>query len=191
MDSQVDWELQWSLHAPNFKDGKAHIRLPKKQKIELLPGPGFGDFSHTTTRLMVELMPMYVRNKIVFDIGCGSGILSVAAAKLGAIEVYAHDIDPQAVSHTEKNALHNDVKISTQPPKSFPQKPAVLMNMIFSEQMIAWKEHGCPFDILMTSGIRAEEKLDYIDFAVKNGWELIDMIELKEWIVSVFREFRS
>jgi ribosomal protein L11 methyltransferase len=49
------WEKQWELFAPNFKNGKAHIETPVGV-IQLLPGPGFGDYSHPTTRLTCKLM---------------------------------------------------------------------------------------------------------------------------------------
>ena len=101
------WEKQWELFAPNFKNGKAHIDLTPygcPEILQLYPGPGFGDLSHPTTRIVLELMQPYIQNHAVLDIGCGSGILSLAAAAMGASEVYGYDIDPEAVEHAKKNA---------------------------------------------------------------------------------------
>ncbi len=98
------WTQQWELFAPNFKNGKAHIETPGGT-IRLFPGPGFGDFSHPTTRLTLHLMRPYVKNESVIDIGCGSGILSFGAAAMGAKSVYGYDIDEEAVAHAKKTSL--------------------------------------------------------------------------------------
>lgn len=183
----INWEQQWANFAHGYVNGKAHIGLPSGGEFQLLPGPGFGDFSHPTTQLMVALMAKHVPNQVVFDIGCGSGILSIAAAKMGAKKVYACDIDPEALLHTEKNAELNSVEIAlSRPPSS--QKPVVLMNMISSEQENAWKEQSCHFEILITSGILLADKDNYMEFALAKGWRLIDERESEGWLGLIFKE---
>ena len=105
--AQVDWENQGALFAENFKDGKAHIDLQRfgtPATLKLYPGPGFGDLSHPTTNLMLELMQGALTGQIALDIGCGSGILSLAALLMGAKKAYGVDIDAEALLHAEKNA---------------------------------------------------------------------------------------
>jgi ribosomal protein L11 methyltransferase len=78
--------------------------------VELDPGMAFGTGTHPSTALCLEwLDSLPEMHTHVIDYGCGSGILGVAAAKLGADEVQAFDIDPQALLATHENALRNGV----------------------------------------------------------------------------------
>jgi ribosomal protein L11 methyltransferase len=78
--------------------------------IELDPGLAFGTGSHPTTRMCLEWVDRHLpRAATVIDYGCGSGILAIAAARLGAAEVLAVDIDPQAVDAARANARINRV----------------------------------------------------------------------------------
>jgi ribosomal protein L11 methyltransferase len=186
MSAEIDWEEQWAVHAPLFKDGKAHIKLPTHNMIELLPGPGFGDFSHPTTQLMVDLMTCFVQDETVFDIGCGSGILSIAAGKMGAKKIFVCDIEPTAIEHTKKNATFNQLDIIVGSPPLC--RPVILMNMIASEQKIAWQKNMLPFTTLISSGILNTEKKDYLTFAYSQGWQLLHEANLNGWLGFVFKE---
>ena len=85
---------------------------PEAINIELDPGLAFGTGSHPTTRLCLEWLAEHVESGVdVLDYGCGSGILAIAAAKLGAGPVVGTDIDPQAVSAARDNASRNRVAI--------------------------------------------------------------------------------
>lgn len=187
MFAEIDWEEQWATYAPGFKNGKAHVKLPTQNTLELLPGPGFGDFSHPTTRLMVDLMTCFVSNETIFDIGCGSGILSLAAAKMGAKKIFACDTDPAALEHTSQNAKMNQIDIKFEQP-GISCKPIVLMNMIFVEQKIAWERQKLPFKILITSGILTTEKKDYLTYAYAQGWQLMHEASMLGWLGYVFME---
>lgn len=78
--------------------------------IELDPGMAFGTGTHPTTRLCIMELEKYVKEgDTIYDVGCGSGVLSVVAAKLGAASVVAFDIDSVAVSSTNINATLNKV----------------------------------------------------------------------------------
>jgi len=74
------------------------------------PGRAFGTGGHPTTQLCLGLLAEEERGSVL-DIGCGSGVLSIAAAKLGFEPVLAFDFDPQAVEATERNAADNGVSI--------------------------------------------------------------------------------
>ena len=97
--------------------------------VRLDPGVAFGTGSHPTTRLMLAWLesvlgasaptPLRAAPRVL-DYGCGSGILALAAAKLGASDVVAIDIDPQALAACAENALANAVPIRIGPPESLP-----------------------------------------------------------------------
>jgi ribosomal protein L11 methyltransferase len=85
-------------------------RPPSAVLIELDPGLAFGTGTHPTTALCLEWLDgASLAGQRVIDYGCGSGILAIAAAKLGAAEVLAVDIDPQALIATRDNAERNGV----------------------------------------------------------------------------------
>ncbi len=181
------WQSQWELFAPNFHDGKAHIHLNPygcSKTLELLPGPGFGDFSHPTTRLTLRLMAPHIPKQTVFDIGCGSGILSLAATALGAKSVYGYDIDPDAVAHAQQNGhLNNSSAIfNTSPPPPIPPHSILLMNMIASEQIAAWNSFlpslTTPYHII-TSGVL--DKTSYLTWCQHNRWTLVRSLQEDNW----------
>ena len=81
---------------------------PGQHIIKLDPGGAFGTGSHASTLLTLELMEIYmIGDSKVLDVGCGSGILSIAAAKWGAYKIDALDIDPVAVETTIENVEIN------------------------------------------------------------------------------------
>ena len=78
--------------------------------LKLDPGLAFGTGSHPTTRLCLRWLDAHLQgDETLLDYGCGSGILAIAAAKLGAARIDGVDIDPQAVSSSRDNAALNDV----------------------------------------------------------------------------------
>ena len=87
---------------------------PAAINLILDPGMAFGTGSHPTTKLCLSWLDQHVSNgDTLIDYGCGSGILAIAALKLGAGHVTGVDIDPQAIHASEKNALHNHCNPST------------------------------------------------------------------------------
>ncbi len=92
---------------PSWHEAPAHLRVAR-----IDPGMAFGTGSHPSTRLVLEYLAAEVRGgESVLDYGCGSGILAVAAAKLGAAHVDAVDIDPQSVATAAANAAINGVDL--------------------------------------------------------------------------------
>lgn len=94
-----------SWHAPVTDAGVVNIRLD--------PGLAFGTGSHPTTQLCLRwLSQADLAGRTVLDYGCGSGILAIAAMKLGAAAAVGIDIDPQAVESAQSNATENEVRIT-------------------------------------------------------------------------------
>jgi ribosomal protein L11 methyltransferase len=102
-----------SWHLPERDaEPRAARSIDGRHAIVLDPGLAFGTGSHPTTRLCLEWLDEYLRDgERVIDYGCGSGILAIAAARLGAATVCAIDIDPQALESTRRNAAVNAVTL--------------------------------------------------------------------------------
>ena len=89
--------------------------------VRLDPGLAFGTGSHVSTRLVLRNLESDLRaGERVLDYGCGSGILAIVAGKLGAGEITATDIDPQALATAAANAIDNGVALSIMAPESLP-----------------------------------------------------------------------
>ena len=106
--------------------------------VRIDPGLAFGTGSHATTRLMLRFIEQVLRGgEQVLDYGCGSGILAIAAAKLGARRVDAIDIDPLAVEVTRENARANGVQLNACLPEEQPaSRYDVLMANILAQPLI-------------------------------------------------------
>ena len=166
--SEIDWKEQWALHSRYFHDDYLRVNLKKfggpDRLLKLEPGPGFGDLSHPTTRLTLQMMLPLIQDQIVLDVGCGSGILALAAAAAGARAVYGIDIDDAALLHAQRNAALNDLKLVWCRPEKriqLDQEAWALMNMIRSEQAVAWHSLRALHSHIktrITSGVLLEEK---------------------------------
>ena len=115
-DVPEGWEERWrEFHQP-VRVGSVWIGQPWQERpaagvvVVIDPGRAFGTGSHATTRLCLELLIRIERGSLL-DIGCGSGVLAIAAAKLGFAPVVAIDDDEQAVAAALANAEANDVEI--------------------------------------------------------------------------------
>ena len=114
-----DWAERWKrFHVPVLIGGRLWVRPPWEEPavgpdaIDLVidPGRAFGTGAHATTRLCLELLlDLDLKGRSLCDLGCGSGVLSIAAAKLGAEPVVALDSDRLAVQATQGNARDNGV----------------------------------------------------------------------------------
>ena len=113
-----DWAHSWMAHYKPLRVGHglwvvpSWCEPPEPAAINIIldPGLAFGTGDHPTTSLCLEwLSEQRLEGKTVLDFGCGSGILSIAALRLGAREAYAVDIDTQALEVARRNALHNGI----------------------------------------------------------------------------------
>lgn len=131
-----DWEREWMA---NFQPIQFGERLwicpswhqppaPEAVNILLDPGLAFGTGTHATTALCLNWLDTAdLTGKYVIDYGCGSGILAIAAALLGAEKVIAVDTDPQALEATRANAKRNGVDIDAYLPSECPDEPCDLL----------------------------------------------------------------
>lgn len=125
-----DWERAWmdNFQPMCFGDQLWIVpswhQPPQPDAVNILldPGLAFGTGTHPTTALCLRWLDKAdIKGKTVIDYGCGSGILGIAAALLGAARVIAVDTDPQALEATLDNAKRNNVSIETYLPNACPQ----------------------------------------------------------------------
>lgn len=190
---QIDWHAQWGTtpESPAINiDLKQYTDLPVDE-LKMIPGPGFGDLSHPTTRLVLRMMAPIVQGKWVIDLGSGSGILSLAALKLGAIGACGIEIDPTAIEHAQQNARINSLEQHCR--FQLPTTPVLIpdgveivlvMNMIHSEQAEAWKSmpmlHSLPM-ICITSGILCSQEDLYHSICQSRGWQHLNTLCEDPW----------
>lgn len=132
------WEKAWQGDFAPARFGRRLWICPRGQSaddpdavvVELDPGLAFGTGHHPTTALCLRWLDGAApAGKTVIDYGCGSGILSIAALRLGAVRAVAVDHDPQALEATRANAEHNAVadRLLCCPPEAVPEAPADLL----------------------------------------------------------------
>jgi ribosomal protein L11 methyltransferase len=161
---------------------------PAAITITLDPGLAFGTGSHPTTHLCLQWLDQQIKREnapSVLDYGCGSGILAIAAAKLGARAVEATDIDPQAVIASRDNAAANDVSIAVFDAQTRQPQAAdiVVANILTNPLKVLAPALAAlvkPGGALTLSGILEEQETDIIEtyrpymslrrFALKDGW---------------------
>jgi ribosomal protein L11 methyltransferase len=115
-----DWAERWKrFHVPVLVEGRLYVRPPWEEpavrpgvvEVVIDPGQAFGTGSHPTTRLCLELLLGLEPDGSFNDLGCGSGVLAISAAKLGFAPVAAFDSDAAAVEATRANAIANGVAL--------------------------------------------------------------------------------
>lgn len=139
-----DWENAWKQHFHARCFGKklwicpTHEDVPDSEAIKVLLAPGlaFGTGTHPTTALCLTWLAEQIQDgETVIDFGCGSGILAIAALKLGAQQAYAIDNDPQALTACHENAVRNQLaleRVFILPPEKMPtiQADIVIANIL-------------------------------------------------------------
>jgi ribosomal protein L11 methyltransferase len=199
------WEREWLKDFKPMRFGKRLWVCPGEHFVSevdesgsprcivrLDPGLAFGTGTHATTALCMEWLDgAELRGKTVIDYGCGSGILAVAALKLGAAHVLAVDIDLQALAATLDNAVRNGVadRLSAQPASAMTARPAdVLLANILAEplEQLAPRmaELVVPRGSLVLSGLLREQTqrvatrygqwFDMAPAVVRDDWARLD-----------------
>jgi ribosomal protein L11 methyltransferase len=196
------WEsMRFGAHlwvCPTAADAPAD---PDAVVVRLDPGLAFGTGTHATTALCLEaLASLELRGKSVLDYGCGSGILAIAALKLGAARATGVDLDPQALLATQENGRRNEVsaRLTTQDPDApVPRADCVVANIlagILLELRPMLTEACVPGGILLLSGIldaQAEAVaacyapwFDIRAIESRDGWRAIHAVRRPEGTVS-------
>ena len=166
--------------------------------IELDPGMAFGTGTHATTKLSLQALEQYIKpNDQVIDVGCGSGILSIASTKLGAKQVFAYDLDGVAVKSTSINAELNQVEQFIKVKQNnllegVSLKVDTIVSNILAEVIVrfvsdAWnnlKQGG----LFITSGI-IKSKEDLVrGKLVEKGFTIIETNELDGWVAIIAKK---
>jgi ribosomal protein L11 methyltransferase len=218
-----DWMASWKEHYHPIPVGRRLLVLPawleptdtRRVAVRIDPSMAFGTGTHPTTQLCLEMVEKYVAQgdlaagrpgTPVIDVGCGSGILSIAALLLGSSHALAVDVDSQAVRSTRENAAANRVDgvLETglgsvaeirQGRFSRQQAPLVLANILapviirlFGDGLADLVEAG---GVLVLSGILAEQADKVLQAARDHGLSLAEQAQSGDWVVLVVRAVRE
>ena len=190
-----DWVREWmdNFHPMCFGEKlwicPSWLQPPKPDAVNILldPGLAFGTGTHPTTELCLNWLDQAdLKDKSVIDYGCGSGILAIAAALLGAKKVIGVDTDPQALEATQANAERNNVEIATYLPKDCPNERAdvVLANILAGPLQklaptLANLSH--PNADIILSGI-LESQADTVSISYQSSFTMQAPAQKEEWI---------
>lgn len=201
-----DWMSSWKKHYQPIPIGEKLLILPAwidrqdpgRVAVRIDPSMAFGTGTHPTTQLCLELVEKFVQPGMnVIDIGCGSGILSIAALKLGAKRAVAVDIDSAAIRATRENAAANGIDdgLETglgsvtellQRRFSLTRAPLVLAN-ILAPVIIRLFEDGLaklvtPEGVLVLSGILYEQVKSVRAAADRQGLCFLESLQMGDWV---------
>lgn len=201
--NEQDWENNWKKYYKPYRVGERVVIKPiweeyksKKEDIvvEIDPGMAFGTGTHETTKMCIKALEKYVKlESNVFDIGTGSGILAITAAKLGAKQVSAVDLDPVAVESALKNVGYNDIKNIKVTHGNLMEgvhgKADIVAINIIADVIISLTEEVknflVPGGILISSGIILDRKEDVIEKFQHSGFEIKEINQDGEWVCIV------
>jgi ribosomal protein L11 methyltransferase len=224
--ADADWAELWKANYHPIRIGRRLVIVPAwlsdsynpqtvdgddpddTQQLDIIPlimdpGMAFGTGTHPTTQLCLALLETYLQpNDAVFDVGCGSGILSVAAAKLGAGDVLGVDIDPEAKRATEENAALNSVSHKVQfRPGSFeaanqnglPVTYQVVLVNILAKVIINLLGQGlaktvAPGGVILFSGILDHQAPNVITAIQAAGLTVIEQRTIGDWVAIAARQ---
>lgn len=206
----LDWINNWKEFFKPFRVDDSIVIKPTWEQleetspndlvIEIDPGTAFGTGSHETTKLCILGMKKYITAETnLLDVGCGSGILSIIGAKLGAAKVMSTDIDPNAVKAAYENAEVNHISkdiltifdgdIITD--QELQQKIGrngydVVVANILADVIIPLSavigQFIKPGGIFISSGI-INTKKDAVEKAIlENGFEIVEVSEMGDWV---------
>ena len=205
-----DWINNWKEFFKPFRLDDTIIIKPTWERVddvgendiivEIDPGTAFGTGSHETTRLCISQIKRFMKpGAKVFDMGCGSGILSIIALKLGASHVVGTDIDPNAIIATHENLAVN--KISENDMTAYEGNiledealclkigdgeydivvANILADVIMPLSSVA-RRFMKPDAYFITSGIINTKAEEVKQTMIENGFEIVDVIPMGEWV---------
>jgi ribosomal protein L11 methyltransferase len=201
------WRDAWKEHFRPFAlADKLIVRPPwepyeakaGETVLELEPGRAFGTGLHETTSLVATALVAHsseLAGQDILDVGCGSGILSLAALALGAKSARAVDVDSEAIDVTRENAVRNglEARIASDTTDvgdisgSFPIVVANIEARVLIPLTAAIGERVTPGGLLVLSGILVPQKADVVE-AYADRFTLVDAPERGEWIALVLRK---
>jgi ribosomal protein L11 methyltransferase len=191
--SAVDpgWEERWrefhrSARAAGLWIGPPWLEAPERgDSVVIDPGRAFGTGAHATTRATIELLGRQPRGSLL-DAGCGSGVVSIAAVRLGFGPVVAVDVDTVAVEVARENAHRNDVDVDARRldvlHDELPDADVLVANIELAtvEALLARTRAG----IAIASGYLVGEA------PAVAGWTVVDSRELEGWSAHALRSWR-
>ncbi|MFZ7103415.1 MAG: 50S ribosomal protein L11 methyltransferase [Peptococcaceae bacterium] len=198
---EEDWANSWKAYFKPEKIGEKTVIKPSWEDytaregeiiIELDPGMAFGTGNHATTALCIKMLEKYLKRDMdVFDVGTGSGILSIVAAKLGAKSVQALDYDTVAVEAAASNVLmnkHSEIITVTRSDlldHAFGKADLIVANIvadIILRLIPAVPEKISEQGIFITSGIIDERKDDVLKVLKQHNFDIIEVGEENGWV---------
>ena len=202
--AEADWAEAWKAHFPVMRVGRRlvirptwrrHRAAPGDLVLALDPGMAFGTGLHPTTRLCLAALEVAAdRGELegarVLDVGCGSGILAIAAALLGATSVLGVDTDPIAVEATVANAGRNRLRDTIRAragslPSGEAAHSVVLANLIASVLIAlaaALRDELRPGGLLLASGIVADREAEVASALEGTGLRLAERFVEGDWV---------
>ena len=197
-----DWPERWrSFHQPILVGGRLRVRAPWHEPasgtldIVIDPGQAFGTGAHATTRLCLELLLELERagraSGPLLDIGCGSGVLAIAAAKLGFAPVIALDYDPACIEASADNAAANGVSLEIRQTDLrndvLPPAPAIVAKLLLAPLLELSRRLAPPPRILIASGLlRAQGDELAAELSARHGLSETDRRVDGDWISMLF-----
>ncbi len=205
-----DWENEWKKYFKPFRLGNRIVIKPSWETyetkeddlvIEIDPGNAFGSGTHETTSMCIEMIEKYMKpSDTVIDVGCGSGILAIAAGKLGAKEVIAVDIDENAVNTARENLRLNALADRSEVRhgdliKVVPEKAELVVANIIADIIVRLSDDVesimKPEALFVSSGLI----LDKVDWVIeelkKRQFEIVEVMKKGEWAVVVSRKVKG
>lgn len=204
--AQEDWMNNWKQYFHPIPVGKKLLIRPDWEQTEnpedrvvldLEPGIAFGTGTHETTRLCMELLEEFVTpGCAMLDVGCGSGILSVAGLLLGAERAVGVDIDPLAVKTAGQNAERNHVEdrftgicgsLTEQVEGTYEVVAANIVADVILELLKNIGNFMAPGAVLILSGIIDEREQDVLD-GLKDSFTVIGRKEERGWVALAVKQ---